>query len=58
MVGNINAAFVDLGGGRTGYYSLDENRSICLSPPSRKLKAGDEIVVQVSRDAVKQRRRS
>ena len=26
VVGNINAAFVDIGGGRTGYYSLDENK--------------------------------
>ena len=54
VVGNINAAFVDIGGGRTGYYSLDENKEhLFVSPTSGKLKAGDEIVVQVSRDAVK-----
>lgn len=54
VVGNINAAFVDIGGGRTGYYSLDENREhFFVNRPGGKLKAGDEIVVQVSRDAVK-----
>ena len=54
VVGNINAAFVDIGGGRTGYYSLDENKEhLFVSPSTGKLKAGDEIVVQVSRDAVK-----
>ena len=54
VVGNINAAFVDIGDGRTGYYSLDENKEhLFVSPSSGKLKAGDEIVVQVSRDAVK-----
>lgn len=63
VVKNINAAFVDLGGGRTGYYSLAENPKHII--PKRaansensvfsgeKLKQGDEIVVQVSRDAVK-----
>ncbi|MCD8169654.1 MAG: ribonuclease E/G [Clostridiales bacterium] len=54
VVGNINAAFVDIGGGRTGYYSLDENKEhLFVSPSTGKLKAGDEIVVQVSRDSVK-----
>lgn len=54
VVSNINAAFVDIGNGRTGYYSLDENREHFFVSQSRgKLKAGDEIVVQVSRDAVK-----
>ena len=54
VVGNINAAFVDIGGGRTGYYSLDENKEhLFVSPSTGNLKAGDEIVVQVSRDAVK-----
>ena len=66
---NINAAFIDLGGGKTGYFSLAENlvplytdelNQLCsfgysgnsekkVSP--RKLKAGDELLVQVSRDA-------
>ncbi len=56
---NINAAFVDLGGGRMGYYSLAENRihlfadSLPALCPGRKVKQGDELVVQVARDAVK-----
>lgn len=54
VVDNINAAFVELGQGVTGYYSLEENQNhIYVSSPGRKLRAGDEIVVQVSRDAVK-----
>lgn len=54
VVGNINAAFVDIGGGKTGYYSLEENKShIFVSKSTGKLKAGDEIVVQVSREGVK-----
>lgn len=71
VVKNINAAFIDLGGGKTGYFSLAENpvplytdelNPLCsleysgnsekkVSP--RKLKAGDELLVQVSRDALK-----
>ena len=66
VVKNINAAFIDLGGGKTGYFSLAENpvplytdelNQLCsleysgnsekkVSP--RKLKAGDELLVQVS----------
>lgn len=54
VVGNINAAFVEIGVGETGYYSLDENKNhIYVSKHTGKLKAGDEIVVQVSRDGVK-----
>lgn len=61
VVKNINAAFVDLGGGQTGYYSLDENpvpiyasgAAPGAAAPARPLRQGDEIVVQVSRDAVK-----
>ena len=47
VVSNINAAFIDIGPGCTGYYSLQERWK-----PER-LKAGDELVVQVSKDAVK-----
>ncbi len=60
---NINAAFVDLGCGVTGYYSLDANPVHHFAAPvslregpdgqSRPLRPGDEILVQVSRDAVK-----
>lgn len=55
---NINAAFVDIGNGITGYYSLSENPNHWYAngrshKGSRKLCVGDEIIVQVSRDAVK-----
>ena len=53
VVANINAAFVDIGRDKTGYYSLDENPNhIYVSSAGKKLKAGDEIVVQVIRDGV------
>lgn len=47
VVSNINAAFIDIGPGCTGYYSLQERWK-----PER-IKTGDELVVQVSKDAVK-----
>lgn len=56
---NISAAFVDLGGGQMSYYSLTENpRHLLASCPweGSRLAAprpGDELIVQVSRDAVK-----
>lgn len=55
---NIGAAFLDLGGGQTAYYSLTENVPHLLArDPSdsqgQTLRPGDEILVQVSRDAVK-----
>lgn len=62
IVKNINAAFVDLGGGRTGYYSLSEHKTHIFARPGAdgmavieeaNIKQGDEIVVQVARDAVK-----
>lgn len=54
IVKNINAAFVDYQDGKTGYYSLTENPvSLFASPSNGSLKAGDEIIVQVERDAVK-----
>lgn len=59
IVKNINAAFVDLGGGKTGYYSLTENRTHLFAGrlpalcPDRTVTQGDELVVQVARDAVK-----
>lgn len=60
VIKNLNSAFVDLGGGKTGYYSLSDNpvpifpdgRSIS-DGRSKTLSAGDEILVQVSKDAVK-----
>lgn len=80
IVKNINSAFIDLGNGQTGYYSLTDNKThlfadsawkLCLekeeqasgsdSPDAcskadrgrRPLRQGDEILVQVERDAVK-----
>ncbi len=58
VVKNIGAAFVDIGGGVTGYYSLEENRRHLFtnrteSSGSHAVASGDEIIVQVSRDAVK-----
>lgn len=82
IVKNINSAFIDLGNGQTGYYSLTDNKThlfadsawkLCQekeeqssgadSPDTcsetetdqemRPLRQGDEILVQVERDAVK-----
>lgn len=54
---NINAAFIDLGGGQTGFYSLEKNRSHLLAgDPQKKghaLRQGDEILVQVAKEAAK-----
>lgn len=53
---NINAAFIDLGDGKTAYYSLTENRQHLFAGGTgekRTIHSGDEIVVQVVRDAVK-----
>ena len=56
---NIDSAFIDLGGGHMAYYSLTENRNHLFSSASagsgrkRGLCSGDEIIVQVSRDAIK-----
>lgn len=55
IVKNINAAFIDIGNGVNGYYSLSENQAHWYVNPSHSgtLRAGDEIIVQVARDAVK-----
>ncbi len=58
VVKNIGAAFIDLGNGVTGYYSLSENQAhLFAGAPSgkekRAVRQGDELIVQVSRDAVK-----
>lgn len=52
---NINAAFIDLGNGITGYYSLADNTShlyVNKKQPGN-LHVGDELIVQVCREAVK-----
>lgn len=54
IVSNINAAFIDFGSDMAGYYSLIDNKvHHFVKPHTGKLKEGDEIVVQVSRDRVK-----
>lgn len=55
IVKNINSAFVEIGDGRMGYLSLTDACIHRVSPAGAqgRLKAGDEIVVQVERDAVK-----
>lgn len=55
VVKNIGAAFVELGNGQMAYYSLTENTRHHYTKPhgNGPLHAGDEIIVQVSKDAVK-----
>lgn len=54
VVKNLNSAFVDYGEHQTGYYSLSDNPVALLADGSvRPIKGGDEIVVQVAKDAVR-----
>lgn len=55
IVKNINAAFVEVEKGLLCYYSLDTNQEhIFLNPKKNKiLQQGDEILVQVNREAMK-----
>lgn len=61
IVKNINAAFVEFQRDQNGYYSLSENlihlfadgTAFTKDGRPRPLREGDEILVQVSRDAVK-----
>ena len=59
IVDNIQAAFVEISPGVIGYYSLKSNPNHLFFNPSksqpsnRKLKAGDEILVQVERGSIK-----
>ena len=56
VVPNINGAFVDLGNHVQGFLSLaDTAHMLCPSRPAARnqLKAGDEVVVQVTKDAAK-----
>lgn len=53
---NIKAAFVRLGNGKTGYFPLEEASQVIYASGRKgnaPLRAGDEILVQVSRDAMK-----
>lgn len=55
IVRNLEAAFVEIQPGLACYYSLEENKThLVLNAKSKKaLTAGDEILVQVSREASK-----
>lgn len=55
IVKNINAAFVDIGDGIVGYYNLSENHRHWYGNGTcgTKLHPGDQIIVQVSKEAVK-----
>lgn len=63
IVKNINAAFVEIAGGRICYYSMTENHCPILANQPRKeddkkpkdvqIKIGDELIVQVIKEDVK-----
>ena len=55
ILSNINAAFVEIADGMLCYYSLTENETPFYTSPkkNKKLVPGDELLVQVSREAVK-----
>lgn len=60
IVKNINAAFIEIEGGRMCYYSLEENRLPIMAvnseedkPGEIKLKPGDELIVQVVKEDIK-----
>ena len=55
ILGNISSAFIDIGIGVMCYYSLKENKTPIYASPKNtdKLAIGDEIVVQVTKEATK-----
>lgn len=54
VLSNINACFIDYGKEKPCYYSLDENKHIFVNKKSGdSVNIGDELVIQISRDAVK-----
>lgn len=55
IVKNINSAFVELGNGLMGYYSLTDNKThhFVNEHHGAVPREGDEILVQAARDAVK-----
>lgn len=52
---NISAAFIEIADGQFCYYALNDNDAPIFTTPKKKntLVAGDELLVQVSREAVK-----
>lgn len=55
VVKNLGAAFIEYAEGRTGYFGMEENPDIIYPSPhsGQKLREGDELLVQVSKDSVK-----
>lgn len=55
MAENIQSAFVEIGNGEKCYFSLKEQNELIFANPTRHapLRCGDDIIVQVSRDAMK-----
>jgi ribonuclease G len=55
IVKNINAAFVEISGGKMCYLSLEENLYPIYIKPKQtdKLVAGDELLVQISKEDIK-----
>lgn len=54
VVKNIRCAFLDLGNGVTGYYSLDQRKAPIYTKKgaSQNIQQGDELLVQIKKDAV------
>ena len=55
IVGNIGAAFVEIANGVECYYSIEENKSPIFTHKvgTRPLCIGDELIVQISKEAIK-----
>ena len=55
IAANISAAFIEIANGQLCYYALNDNDAPIFTTPKKKntLVAGDELLVQVSRAAVK-----
>lgn len=55
IAANISAAFIEIANGQLCYYALNDNGAPIFTTPKKKntLVAGDELLVQVSREAVK-----
>lgn len=55
VVKNLGAAFIEYSEGRIGYFGIEENPGVIYTSPhpGQKLREGDELLVQVSKDSVK-----
>ncbi len=54
VVKNLNSAFIDYAPSQSGYYSLTDDPEVLLAKGGLKTPApGDEVIVQLSREAVK-----